>query len=164
MTNKKKEQVNSKDKTRILVVDDHPVVRKGLTLLINSESDLMVCAEAENAAQALEVLEKESIDIAVVDISLNGTNGIQLTEKIKSKYPDLPVLILTIHDEAVYAKRALEAGAKGYVNKREAAETVIAAIRLVLSGKQYLKEQMSQDVSKHRVQIDITGDTLEHNK
>ena len=164
MTNKKKEQVNSKDKTRILVVDDHPVVRKGLTLLINSESDLMVCAEAENAAQALEVLEKESIDIAVVDISLNGTNGIQLTEKIKSKYPDLPVLILTIHDEAVYAKRALEAGAKGYVNKREAAETVIAAIRLVLSGKQYLKEQMSQDVSKRRVQIDITGDTLEHNK
>jgi DNA-binding NarL/FixJ family response regulator len=124
----------------------------------------MVCAEAENAAQALEVLEKESIDIAVVDISLNGTNGIQLTEKIKSKYPDLPVLILTIHDEAVYAKRALEAGAKGYVNKREAAETVIAAIRLVLSGKQYLKEQLSQDVSKRRVQIDITGDTLEHNK
>ncbi len=164
MTNKKKEQVNSKDKTRILVVDDHPVVRKGLTLLINSESDLMVCAEAENAAQALEVLEKESVDIAVVDISLNGINGIQLTEKIKSKYPDLPVLILTIHDEAVYAKRALEAGAKGYVNKREAAETVIAAIRLVLSGKQYLKEQMSQDVSKRRVQIDITGDTLEHNK
>ncbi len=164
MTNKKKEQVNSKDKTRILVVDDHPVVRKGLTLLINSESDLMVCAEAENAAQALEVLEKESVDIAVVDISLNGTNGIQLTEKIKSKYPDLPVLILTIHDEAVYAKHALEAGAKGYVNKREAAETVIAAIRLVLSGKQYLKEQMSQDVSKRRVQIDITGDTLEHNK
>ena len=164
MTNKKKEQVNSKDKTRILVVDDHPVVRKGLTLLINSESDLMVCAEAENAAQALEALEKESVDIAVVDISLNGTNGIQLTEKIKSKYPDLPVLILTIHDEAVYAKLALEAGAKGYVNKREAAETVIAAIRLVLSGKQYLKEQMSQDVSKRRVQIDITGDTLEHNK
>ncbi len=164
MTNKKKDQVNNKYKTRILVVDDHPVVRKGLTLLINSESDLMVCAEAENAAQALEVLEEESIDIAVVDISLNGTNGIQLTEKIKSKYPDLPVLILTIHDEAVYAKRALEAGAKGYVNKREAAETVIAAIRLVLSGKQYLKEQMSQDVSKRRVQIDITGDTLEHNK
>ena len=148
MTNKKKEQVNSKDKTRILVVDDHPVVRKGLTLLINSESDLMVCAEAENAAQALEVLEKESIDIAVVDISLNGTNGIQLTEKIKSKYPDLPVLVLTIHDEAVYAKRALEAGAKGYVNKREAAETVISAIRLVLGGKQYISEKRAADVLK----------------
>ena len=164
MNEKKEQHKKSKSKTRILIVDDHPVVRKGLTLLINSESDLMVCAEAENAAQALEVLEEESIDIAVVDISLNGINGIQLTEKIKSKYPDLPVLILTIHDEAVYAKRALEAGAKGYVNKREAAETVIAAIRLVLSGKQYLKEQLSQDVSKRRVQIDITGDTLEHNK
>jgi DNA-binding NarL/FixJ family response regulator len=95
---------------------------------------------------------------------LNGTNGIQLTEKIKSKYPGLPVLILTIHAERDYAERALEAGAKGYVNKREAAETIIAAIRLVLSGKQYLKELMSQDVLKHRVKIDHTGDTFKHNK
>jgi DNA-binding NarL/FixJ family response regulator len=150
MTNKKNEQVNSKDKGRILIVDDHPVVRKGLIQLINHEPDLVVSAEAENATQALEVLEKERVDIAIVDVSLNGTNGIQLTEKMKSKYPDLPVLILTIHDEALYAKRALEAGAKGYVNKREAAETIISAIRLVLSGKQYLKEQIPQDVLKHR--------------
>ena len=98
---------------RILIVDDHPVVRRGLTQLINHEPELVVSAEAENAAQALEVLKKESVDIAVVDVSLNGTNGIQLTEKIKSKYPGLPVLILTIHDEDIYAKRALEAGAKG---------------------------------------------------
>ena len=139
---KKKEEVNSKDKTRILIVDDHPVVRQGLIQLINHEPDLVVSAEAENAAQALEVLENESVDIAVVDISLNGTNGIQLTEKIQSKYPGLPVMILTIHDETAYAKRALEAGARGYVNKTEAAEILIAAIRLVLSGKQYLKEQM----------------------
>ena len=145
---KKKEEVNSKDKTRILIVDDHPVVRQGLIQLINHEPDFVVSAEAENAAQALEVLEKKSVDIAVVDISLNGTNGIQLTEKIKSKYPDLPVLILTIHDEALYAKRALEAGARGYVNKREAAETVISAIRLVLSGKQYISEKRAGDVLK----------------
>ncbi len=145
---KNEKQEKSENKTRILVVDDHPVVRQGLIQLINHESDLMVCAEAENAAQALEVLENESVDIAVVDISLNGTNGIQLTEKIKSKYPDLPVLILTIHDEALYAKRALEAGAKGYVNKREAAETIITAIRLVLSGKQYISEKRAGDVLK----------------
>jgi DNA-binding NarL/FixJ family response regulator len=151
-------------KTRILIVDDHPVVRQGVASLINMESDLMVCAEAENAVQAFEALEKETLDLAIVDISLNGTNGIQLTEKIKSKHPDLPVLILTIHDDAAYTKRALEAGAKGYVNKREAAETIIAALRLVLSGKQYFKGQISQDVLKHPVQIDYTGDTLEHKK
>ena len=148
MNEKREQHEKSESKTRILIVDDHPVVRQGLIQLINHESDLVVSAEAENAAQALEVLEKESVDIAVVDISLNGTNGIQLTEKIKSKYPDLPVLILTIHDEAVYAQRALEAGAKGYVNKREAAETVISAIRLVLSGKQYINEKRTGDVLK----------------
>ena len=145
---KKEQHEKSKSKTRILIVDDHPVVRQGLIQLINHEPDLVVSAEAENAAQALEVLEKERVDLAIVDISLNGTNGIQLTEKIKFKYPDLPVLILTIHDEAVYAKRALEAGAKGYVNKREAAETVISAIRLVLSGKQYISEKRAGDVLK----------------
>ena len=137
MNEKKEQHEKRENKTIILIVDDHPVVRRGLTLLINHEPELVVSAEAENAAQALEVLEKESVDIAIVDISLNGTNGIQLTEKIKSKHPGLPVLILTIHDEDLYAKRALEAGAKGYVNKREAAETVISAIQSVLSGKQY---------------------------
>jgi DNA-binding NarL/FixJ family response regulator len=145
MNEKKEQHEKSESKTRILIVDDHPVVRRGLMQLINHEPDLVVSAEAENADQALEALEKESVDIAIVDISLNGTNGIQLTEKIKSKYPDLPVLILTIHDEALYAKRALEAGAKGYVNKREAAETVISAIRLVLIGKNYMSEKMTQD-------------------
>jgi DNA-binding NarL/FixJ family response regulator len=139
MKNEKHEK--SENIIRILVVDDHPVVRQGLIQLINHELDLVVFAEAENAAQALEALATEIVNLAIVDISLNGTNGIQLTEKIKSKHPDLPVLILTIHDEAVYAKRALEAGAKGYVNKREAAETIITAIRLVLSGKQYISEE-----------------------
>jgi DNA-binding NarL/FixJ family response regulator len=159
---KEKEENQNIGKTRILIVDDHPVVRQGVTSLINMESDLIVCAEAENATQALEVLEKETIDLAIVDISLDGTNGIQLTEKIKSKYPGLPVLILTIHDERDYAERALDAGAQGYVNKREAAETIIAAIRLVLIGKQYIKGQNPQDVLKHPAQIDHTGDTLEH--
>ena len=148
MSAKKEQLKKSESKTRILIVDDHPVVRQGLIQLINHEPDLVVSAEAENADQALDALKKVSVDIAIVDISLNGTNGIQLTEKIKSKYPGLPVLILTIHDEALYAKRALEAGAKGYVNKREAAETIITAIRLVLSGKQYISEKRVGDVLK----------------
>ena len=146
MNEKKEPHEKSESKTRILIVDDHPVVRQGLIQLINHEPELVVSAEAENAAQALEVLEKESVDIAVVDISLNGTNGIQLTGIIKSKYPGLPVLILTIHDESFYAKRALEAGAKGYVNKCEAADTIITAIHSVLSGKQYISEKRAGNV------------------
>ena len=146
MNEKKEPHEKSESKTRILIVDDHPVVRQGLIQLINHEPELVVSAEAENAAQALEVLEKESVDIAVVDISLNGTNGIQLTGIIKSKYPGLPVLILTIHDESLYAKRALEAGANGYVNKCEAADTIITAIHSVLSGKQYISEKRAGNV------------------
>jgi len=106
--NKKKK--NNENKTKILIVDDHSIVRKGLIQLINEEPDLVVCAEAENATQALEAIEKKQVDLAIVDISLDGTNGIQLTEKIKSQRPHLPVLILTMHDETLYAKRAFQAG------------------------------------------------------
>ncbi|MHC4483048.1 MAG: response regulator [Planctomycetota bacterium] len=133
-----------KSKSRILIVDDHAVVRQGLTLLINQEADLVVCAEAENYEQALDAIETQQVDLVIVDISLNGTNGIQLTERIKSKYAHLPVLILTMHDEALYAKRAFQAGARGYITKHEAAETIIAAIRLMLSGKDYISETMTQ--------------------
>ncbi len=146
---KKKKQQNSDKKIKILIVDDHSIVRKGLTQLINEEPDLVVCAEAENAAQGLEAIEKQQVDLAIVDISLDGTNGIRLTEKIKSRRPHLPVLILTIHDEALYAKRAFQAGAGGYITKQEAAETIITAIRLMLGGKDYISETMTQKLLKN---------------
>jgi len=145
--NKRKEH-HDKRKSRILIVDDHAVVRQGLTLLINQEPDLVVCAEAENAAQALETIEKQQVDLAIIDISLEGPNGIQLTERIKSKHPNLPVLVLTMHDEEIYVKRAFQAGAKGYVTKHEAAETLITAIHLMLSGKDYISETMKQKLLK----------------
>jgi DNA-binding NarL/FixJ family response regulator len=145
---KKKKQQNSDKKVKILIVDDHSIVRKGLIQLINEEPDLLVCAEAENAAQALEAIEKQQVDLAIVDISLDGTNGIRLTEKIKSQRPHLPVLILTMHDEALYAKRAFQAGARGYITKQEAAETITTAIRLMLSGKDYISETMAQKFLK----------------
>jgi DNA-binding NarL/FixJ family response regulator len=148
MNKKKKHQKNNEKKTNILIVDDHSIVRKGLMQLINEEPDLVVCAEAENATQALEAIEKKQVDLAIVDISLDGTNGIQLTEKIKSQCPHLPVLILTMHDEAIYAKRAFQAGAEGYITKQEAAETIITAIRLMLSGKDYIGEPMAQKFLK----------------
>jgi len=134
---------------KILVVDDHAIVRKGLALLINQDNSLLVCAEAENADQALGILENQQIDLAIVDISLNGTNGIQLTEKIKSKYPDLPVLILTMHDEAIYAKLAFRAGAEGYVTKHEAAETIVSAIHMMLRNKNYVSESMAKKISEN---------------
>jgi len=145
---KKREEPHGTGKSRILIVDDHTVVRQGLILLINQEPDLVVCAEAENAAEALKVVEEKQVDLAIIDISLDGTNGIQLTERIKSQYPNMPVLVLTMHDEALYVKRAFQAGAKGYVTKHEAADTIITAIRLMLSGKDYISETMTQKFLK----------------
>ena len=135
-------------KIRILIVDDHAMVRQGLRLLINQEPDLVVCAEAGNANEALEAVEQQQVDLAIVDISLEGTNGIQLTERIKSQYPNLPVLMLTMHDEEIYVKRAFQAGARGYVTKHEAAGTIVTAIRLILKGKEYLSETMAQKLLK----------------
>ena len=144
----KKQYKNDSDKARIMVVDDHAVVRQGVTLLINQEPDLVVCAEADNATQALDAIEKQQVDLAIIDISLEGTDGVQLTKTIKSQYPELPVLILTMHDEALYAKRAFRAGARGYITKYEAAETVITGIRLMLSGEDYISETMMQKILK----------------
>lgn len=135
-------------KRRILVVDDHAIVREGLTLLINQEQDLEVCATAENANDAFEVIKKNCIDLAVVDISLNGTSGLQLTEKMKSFNPHLPVLILTMHDEELYAKRAFRAGAKGFVTKHEASQTIITAIRMMLAGHSYISDSVTQKFLK----------------
>lgn len=136
-------------KIKILIVDDHSIVRKGLIQLINQEPDLVVCAEAENAERALEAIEQQQVDLAIVDISLDGMNGVQLTQKIKTQHPHLPVLILTMHAEPSYAKRAFQAGARGYLTKQEAAETIITAIRLMLSGRDYISEKMAQKFLKN---------------
>ena len=138
----------NKDKSKILVVDDHAMVDKGLTLLVNREPDLVVCARAVNAVQALEILENQPVDLAIVGISSGRTNGIQLTKKMKSEYPDLPVLILTGHAEAFHVRRAFQAGARGYITKVEAAETIITAIRRLLSGRDYVSEAMTQRLLK----------------
>jgi DNA-binding NarL/FixJ family response regulator len=143
-------------KRRILVVDDHAVVREGLTLLINQEKDLEVCATAENADDALALIKKDNIDLAIVDISLNGTSGLQLTERVKSYNPHLPVLILTMHDEELYAKRAFRAGARGFVTKHEASQTIITAIRMMLAGQSYVSDSMTQKFLK-KIHGDDTG-------
>lgn len=136
------------EKCRILVVDDHAIVREGLALLINQEKDLEVTAEAGSIEQALEKLDQGNIDLAIVDISLNGVSGLLLTEKIKAFNPHLPVLILTMHDEELYAKRAFQAGARGFVTKHEASQTIITAIRMMLTGRDYVSDAITQKFLK----------------
>jgi len=131
-----------KTKARIFLVDDHPLVREWLTNLIHQQSDLLVCGEAESAPHALEAVTKLRPEIAIVDISLKGASGIELIKNIRAVAPEVAMIVLSMHDEGLYAERALRAGARGYIMKRETAKKVIAAIRQVLAGKLYLSESM----------------------
>jgi DNA-binding NarL/FixJ family response regulator len=129
----------------IIVIDDHPLFRKGVVQMLTAEPDLEVRAEAESSPVALEMMRKTPVDLAIVDIGLHGsTNGIELTKSIKAEHPMLPVLVLSMHDETLYADRALRAGASGYLMKREALDSVIAAVRAVLDGDIYVSPAMSK--------------------
>jgi DNA-binding NarL/FixJ family response regulator len=134
--------VNRKPKTRVLLVDDHPILRAGLGKLINQEADMMICGEAEDGPTAFDLVGTLTPDIAVVDVSLKGSNGIELIKNLKARYPELPTLVLSMHDESLYAERALRAGSKGYIMKEEAIEQVLVAIRKVLQGEIFLSEKM----------------------
>jgi DNA-binding NarL/FixJ family response regulator len=133
----------NKPKAKIILVDDHPLVREWLTNLIHQQPDLMVCGEAETAPAALQTIEATKPDVAIVDISLKDSSGIELIKNIKVSHPRLAVIVLSMHDEKLYAERALRAGARGYIMKRETAKKVITAIRRVLEGKLYLSEQLA---------------------
>jgi len=129
---------------RIVIVDDHPLFRKGLEQLINSSDDAFtICGEAGDAAEGMTTIRQLKPDLAIVDLSLPGANGIELVKNIRAEFGKLPVLILSMHDESLYALRALRAGAQGYVMKQEALENVITAIREVLAGRPYLSHDMS---------------------
>ncbi|MGA2596082.1 MAG: response regulator transcription factor [Bryobacteraceae bacterium] len=128
---------------RVFIVDDHPIVRQGLALLINREPDLSVCGDAEEASSALRRIEDMKPDLVVVDISLNGPDGLDLLKDIRSHYPNLPVLILSMLDESLYAERSLRAGASGYIMKQEATERVLIAIRRILGGEIYVSDRMA---------------------
>jgi DNA-binding NarL/FixJ family response regulator len=131
------------NKKRILMIDDHPMVVEGLAQLINREPDLMVCGQAQDALKALQAIETLKPDMTIVDISLNGTNGIELIKDIKLRHGELPVLVLSAHDESIFAERSLRAGAGGYVMKLEAPDNLMNAIRRVLNGEIYLSAKMS---------------------
>lgn len=130
-------------KTRVFMVDDHPIVRQGLGLLINRESDLTVCGEAESAQSAMRAISSVQADVLIVDISLNGPDGLDLLKNVRTRHPNLPVLILSMHDESIYAERALRAGAQGYIMKQEATEKVLVALRRILNGEIYVSERIA---------------------
>ena len=139
------------EKKRLLIVDDHPIVRQGITRLINYEEELMVCGEAGNAKEALETVKREKPDMVIVDISLKGRSGLELIKDLRMRHKDLPVLVVSMHDESLYAERVLRAGAKGYIMKQEPPEKVLNAIRQVLSGKIFVSEKMREKILQRYV-------------
>jgi DNA-binding NarL/FixJ family response regulator len=151
------ESLARSQKKRVFVVDDHPLLRQGLAMMINREPDLTVCGEAEEAPSAIKAIPAAKPDILIVDISLNGPDGLDLLKSLRSLYPDLPVLILSMHDESIYAERALRARASGYIMKQEATEKVLVAVRRILDGEIYLSSRMSNKL----LQQYLTGQTAE---
>ncbi len=133
---------------KILIVDDHPLVRQGLAQFINQEKDMEVCAEASDGHEALQVIEEAEPDLVIVDIEMKGLNGMELVRNMKVQFPDLPVLMLSMHDEGLYAERALRAGARGYLMKEEDPEKVVQAIRIVLGGDVYVSEKATSKILK----------------
>jgi DNA-binding NarL/FixJ family response regulator len=129
-------------KRKVFLVDDHPMVRERLAELIGLEGDLEVCGEAEDAATALKRIGQLQPDLAIVDITLKDTYGIELVKDLKERESHIPVLVLSMHDETVYGERAIRAGARGYLNKQEASKKVVTAIRAILAGEVYVSEKM----------------------
>jgi DNA-binding NarL/FixJ family response regulator len=134
---------SKKMKRKVFLVDDHPLVREWLTNLINQQADLVVCGEAESAPQAMAGIAIAKPDVAVVDLSLKDSSGIELIKNLKQSHPNVAVLVLSMHDESLYAERALRAGARGYIMKRETTKKVVTAIRQVLEGKLHVSEPVA---------------------
>ncbi len=130
----------------VFVVDDHPVMRRGYEALIGQESDLQVAGEASSAEEALEKLADAEPDLIIVDISLEGMSGIELIKHLQSQHPDLPILVVSMHDETLYGERALHAGARGYVMKSEVDDVIIEAIRQVLKGGFYVTDHLNRKI------------------
>ncbi len=144
-------------KSRVFVVDDHPIVRQGLAMLVNREPDLTVCGDAVDAQSAMQAMIASKPDILVLDISLNGPDGLDLLKSVRSRYPDLPVLVLSMHDESIYAERALRAGAQGYIMKQEATDKVLVALRRILSDEIYVSDRIANRMLQHYIGNSAAG-------
>ena len=136
-------------KARILIVDDHPIVRQGVALMVNQQADLHLCCEASNAKEALEAMRRCHHDLAIVDISLEEVSGLSLITTLVAHYPKLPILVMSFHEEALFAERALKLGAKGYIMKHQATGNILLAIRQILGGGIYLSDDMHKLILEH---------------
>ena len=141
--------INNKKTMQIFIVDDHPVVRDGLSTIINHQKDMNVCGEADSEYQAIKDISRLMPDIAVIDISLKDSNGIELTKNIKTNYPKIEIIVFSVHDESVYAERSLIAGAKAYLMKDTISENIITAIRSVAKDNIYISTAMSRKLLHH---------------
>ncbi len=153
--------------TKILIVDDHPILRRGLSFLIDQENNFSVCAEADDAQKAMKAIKALTPDMIIVDISLPGLDGIELIKKIKHNYGNIPILVLSMHDEAVFAERALRAGARGYLMKQEAVDNIIIAMKHILAGEIFVSKKtanlmlekfVERDTRKNSSPIEILSD------
>jgi DNA-binding NarL/FixJ family response regulator len=134
--------------TRVLVVEDHPLLRERVVQLINKEPDLFVCAEADNIADGLFLIRSMQPQLVILDITLKGPNGLELVKEIAAEHLNVTVLIVSMHEEMLYAERALRAGAKGFISKQEPSERIMSAIRQVLLGQTYLSPQMTSKIAR----------------
>jgi DNA-binding NarL/FixJ family response regulator len=145
------------ERFKILIVDDHPILRKGLGMVIDQEQDLVVIGEAEDAQGALEMIDTLNPDLVIVDLALPGVDGIELIKTMKLKYRDLPALVVSMHDESLFAERALRAGARGYIMKQEAVEKVLVAIRKVLKGEIFVSDKTTTKMIETLISGDSKG-------
>jgi DNA-binding NarL/FixJ family response regulator len=135
-------------KHRIFLVDDHPLVREGLASFINQQKDLVVCGDAEDSASAINGIRETRPDVALIDISLKNESGLELVKNLEAEFPLVALIVLSMHDEALYAERALRAGARGYVMKRETTKSVLTAIRRVVAGDVYVSERVVNSMAR----------------
>jgi DNA-binding NarL/FixJ family response regulator len=138
-------------KRKVFLVDDHPIVRQGLAQLLDSEPDLTVCGQGEDAYGSLRAIKAAGPDLVLLDVSLKDSDGLELLKELKAQHPNLPVLILSMHDESLYTERALRAGARGYIMKHEAPPVLLSAIRKVLLGEVYVSDKMGATLLQRMV-------------
>ena len=153
----KKLNTKIKDKTRIMIVDDYPVIREGLMQIINSESDLLVCAEAGSMEEAVKAVKKQKIDLALVDMLLDSTTAIQVIKKIKTLCPGIIALVFSVSDNSQHVKQAIEAGARGYITKDEISEEIVNAIRQILKGQIYITSTLLKNLPKEELDSLLAG-------
>ena len=151
---------STEEKTKVLLVEDHAMFRERLALLISQDFDMTICGETDNIQEALEIVQSAKPDLALIDITLKGSSGLEFLKDLKAREINLPVLVLSMHEEALYAERVLAAGAKGYITKHESSQTLLRAIQCVLEGKVYLSEQMTETLLRKMSGQDVSSSAM----